>query len=84
MSMSVKADTATTCTCEDKDLDTLRDLVTAGFNQLDVCRLLWGDGTPVSDALAREWARRQTRSFVRKSFAKSFPWLRLPSEQGGC
>lgn len=77
--LAVPAVMVSTCVCQDKDLDRLRELMSAGMPQADASRLLWSpEPTPSPGMPPRAWAT----AFVRQSFAAAFPWLRLPTPTG--
>lgn len=57
------------CTCRDRQVDELRELIAQGVDQHTASHQLWGD--PTTPAAVRGWVRRQ--------FAATFPWLQLPA-----
>lgn len=79
MSNTDETDTTRTCRCHDPEVEELRDLIAAGFDQFEASRLLWGSGARVSTDLAVELAGRRARRLVRTALAQRLPWLRLPT-----
>lgn len=61
-------DSLSGCTCDDADVDRLRDLIRDGADQATASHALWGDRT--RPGAIRLW--------VRHTYAAAFPWLRLP------
>ena len=71
---------AAPCCCNDAEAEILRDLVTLGFDQREVCHLLWGDPTRASAEASAALQSRYSRLWIRRSMQAHFPWLRLPRE----
>ena len=67
-----------TCSCDDPDVERLRELIAAGYTQREASLFLWDTPDPCS-TIALDHARIQTVTFVRAAFARAFPWLRLPT-----
>lgn len=74
---------ASSCYCTDPDLEVLRQLVDEGYDQMEVSRLLWAPGTPVSNAVARAHAGRWARRYVRVRLKELIPDLRISSRGPG-
>jgi hypothetical protein len=77
--LAVPKDAARSCACQDPDLVRLLDLIAAGWSQHDASLLLWApDRLSVAARVAGGEHRPWVTSFVRLSFQRAFPWLRLP------
>jgi uncharacterized protein YfaP (DUF2135 family) len=68
------------CVCSDPEADLLRDLIAAGWDQVDVSRVLWGNSIGVPAELIRQLAGQEARAIVRARMREAFPWLHLPEE----
>lgn len=75
--ISTNTDCTTTCSCNDPQVDQLRALVAAGHDQAEASRLIWGGQQPTSLPLLLDTDRRR----IRATFARAFPWLRLPTTE---
>lgn len=76
--MSDHDTTPSTCTCQDPQVERLRELIAAGYTQRDASLFLWDTPEPGSP-LVLAHAGREARHHVRTAFAAAFPWLRLPA-----
>lgn len=61
-----------TCTCHDPEVDTLRAMIAAGWDQRAASKALW---SPQADQAAATAAHLAS---IRTAFTTAFPWLRLP------
>lgn len=63
----------------DAQVDQLRDLIAAGWEQSDACRLLWGREAATFPATLAA-AGAGARGFVRTQLYARLPWLRETAE----